>query len=373
MVNDITRWSDKIFLANGYLTEGIDPATKYLSLVYDKQLSVNEKVEEYIRLRKEEMGLIPTQPADKKVRDIAPEIDGIWGLPDKWLYSTTQTWMGVKPILKHLPDDIQSQYQVNTSPLNSYFTKGGGRISKDNAIIDIAGYALGKTSPETQGIIDFYTKELRNAPLSQWGIIFDRLENKKREMESLVDPAMADITAAKMAELPAKELLKIPSAWSGALAQINAAFDLDGESIFAKQLRGYKEYLADSKQKSLESNWRLFATQGIPSFVSLLNGGTEQDVWNDIITNRGWSPIQQTFVGDNKQSADQYAATFYAAFVKPVYDIMSSFPKDIQSQFAVWLDSPIVKKAIEMNRLRIGKGKEQEEEGTGSALPSGDR
>ena len=54
----MNNWATSMFMANGYLTKGIDPAARYLQLVYDKQLSANDKVAEYIRLRKEEMGQI---------------------------------------------------------------------------------------------------------------------------------------------------------------------------------------------------------------------------------------------------------------------------------------------------------------------------
>ena len=53
------QYMDKIRIVNGIsLSEHASQTDKYLQIVHDKQKSANEKLTEYIRLRREELGLV---------------------------------------------------------------------------------------------------------------------------------------------------------------------------------------------------------------------------------------------------------------------------------------------------------------------------
>ena len=121
----LENWAGTVFVANGYLTKGMDPAARYLQLVYDKQLSANDKVAEYIRLRKEEMGLTSKYNIDNDGKTVADVLGDKYTQMAGVSGSSIKEMVGVlEPTWRILPAWVSKQFFVSDLSTKGGFSSG---------------------------------------------------------------------------------------------------------------------------------------------------------------------------------------------------------------------------------------------------------
>lgn len=181
------KLNEKLFKTKGYMSEGISITDKYLQLAYDKQLDLNTKVSEYIRLRREELGLesdAVKNAGGKTLKEMSPDTaKNIEDLPWYWWLTPNQNSAGLKrafsPLGVSLLDFDQQTYDLYKKTLNNADTKT--RFALHGL------YSTAYDHPLAHSIIEEFTTMLRQNP-SDYVNIKNILNNRLLELSNKVKP-----------------------------------------------------------------------------------------------------------------------------------------------------------------------------------------
>lgn len=179
------KLNEKLFKTKGYMSEGISITDKYLQLAYDKQLDLNTKVSEYIRLRREELGLendAVKNASGKTLREMSPDIaKNIEDLPWYWWLTPNQNSAGLKRAFSslgvNLLDFDKKTYDLYKSTLANADTKTKFALH--------GLYSTAYDHPLAHSIIEEFTTMLKQNP-SDYENIKSLLENRLLQLSNQV-------------------------------------------------------------------------------------------------------------------------------------------------------------------------------------------
>ena len=357
-LNDLSKaydsWYEKVYSTKGYLSEGLSPTERYLKLVHDKQLSANEKVEEYIRLRRIQIGLeseAASAMEGKKINEVyKDEIKSITDHPwYSFLAGTAKLetiWEKSQEALNHLPANLKNQYELKTYSYNgqrsAHLLKNGLTYKSDDLTRDVIATNIGWGSPQSKEIIEEFSTAFKQSPLEEWGEVRKRLELRLSEYKSKVNPEYGNLPLDKMGELNSTEILSIPLAYEAFANRILQAFDFSGDNENAKALVSLQNLLKTPNEWTYEDQVRALANNGIGVFKNLdeniVSNFTE---WTRV---NGFDPETGKFVQYGSKTADYWAQQAHQVITGDIINFLSAFNEEFRKKFTI-LSSPFFQEA----------------------------
>lgn len=339
------KWYEKVYATKGYLSEGLSPSERYLKLVHDKQLSVNEKVEEYIRLRKEEMGLTSQALSDMNGKTIYESYKDIIDKKNNspwysFLLGDTNiaaAWENGQEPLKDLPDKIKKQYGYDSwtdydGGFHASITKNGNMYNSDKFVRDMFVATIGKDNPQAKEIIEEFKNAFLKAPIEEWSIIRNRLNNRLADYQSKVDYSYADLSLDKIGKLDSSKILNIPLAFESFYNKIMQAFDFSGNDENAIMLRSLETILKSTGKLSDEQQAKFLALSGVNYFDPVLYRTESMEQLNKRF---GFDSAKRAFVEYGANSAQGWAKDYYSNVVTHMIEILNSLGQDVKNRFTL--------------------------------------
>jgi TP901 family phage tail tape measure protein len=354
-------WHEKVYATKGYLSEGLSPTERYLKLVHDKQLSANEKVEEYIRLRRIQIGLESEAVSNlegKTVYDVHK--DKIDKLNDSPWYSfllgyvnTAKAWERDTTTLQFLPENIKQQYGFDslTDRRGNYYasiTKNGAIYKADDFTRDMFAATIGHDSPQSKEIIEEFTAAFKKAPFEEWDAVRERLFIRLSEYKAKVNPDYANLSLDKIGQLNTSEILSIPLAYESFANKILQAFDFNGDNENAKALASLHNLLKIPGEWSYEDQAKVLTNNGVAIFKNLTEGVVPNFTeWTRV---NGFDPETGKFVQYGSTTADDWAKQAHRMVTGDIINFLSAFNEEFREKFTI-LSSPFFKEAF----LQVGQ------------------
>ncbi|MDR1090965.1 MAG: phage tail tape measure protein [Prevotella sp.] len=348
-------WYEKVYATKGYLSEGLSPTERYLKLVHDKQLSANEKVEEYIRLRRIQIGLESEAVSNlegKTVYDVHKDM--IDKLKDSPWYSfligsgdIASAWDNGKTALNFLPQNIGKQYGYEDfvdldGQYHAYITKNGTTYKADKFTRDMFAATIGYDSHQAKEIIEEFNYAFKQAPLEKWNAVRERLAVRLAEYKAKINPNYASLSLDKTGELNASEILSIPLAYESFANRVLSAFDFNGEDENATALTSLQNLLKNPGEWSYEDQIKALTNNGVGAFKNLdeklVSNFTE---WTRV---NGFDPETGKFVQYSSKTADYWAVQAHQVITGDIINFLSAFNKEFREKFTL-LSTPFFQEA----------------------------
>jgi len=246
------NYMDSVRVMNGIsLSEHATMTDKYLQIVYDKQKSANEKLAEYIRLRREELGLVQAGINTQNTQTFQERLGKSFEkLKFGWLHEMG-LFVGHNEAMKVLKNDIASIRQMLPEgsaylPEITASLAPNGRAqyhfmgqTYSNSIEDVnkmSARALlfreGANPDEGSeaNLIkeEFNERFLRAANEKEieqvWGAFHKRID----ELKERINPIYAKLSMDELGKLPEKEWKTSPDYVNALIAQLEAQYGLNG-------------------------------------------------------------------------------------------------------------------------------------------------
>lgn len=355
------KWYEKVYATKGYLSEGLSPTEKYLKLVHDKQLSVNQKVDEYIRLRREQMGLeseAATELSGKTIGEAySPILDK---LKDKPWYSfllpgasnQASAWDNGQTALAYLPENIRKAYNYEsyTNPsgnVSDFITKNGNTYSAKNFTRDMFAATIGYDFPAAKDIIEEFTATLKKSPIEKWQDVYNILNARIQKYKDQVDPSYANLSLDEIKRMSANDILKIPMAFDSFNNRIQEAmFNYNGSNENARMLSALKDLLSNKGDWSIEQQAKFLKESGVGLF-SDRNGYTAgSEEWEKQF---GFDRKTNKFTDFGDKMSNKWAQDVSIA-MSHVAEVINTMSQDAIKKFTV-LSSPMAVAAWSQNQL----------------------
>ncbi|MDR1341515.1 MAG: phage tail tape measure protein [Prevotellaceae bacterium] len=333
------QWYEKVYETKGYLTEGLSPTERYLKLVHDKQLSVNEKVAEYNRLRKIEMGLTSEALASmegKTVGDVYSEETEAhpwfsFFTPNK---ETKALWESAHDKLLSFSKEVAKQYELKSYTSHQgvrsfYITKNGERYSNDDFRRDMASYGMGKDHLFVKETTEEYINLFRQHP-EQWEDIRKKLYGLLGEHRSNVKDEYNFLSLEQIADLPFSELIKVPRVYRMAQTAILKNFDFDNvisDNPVTKSLLAFKEIYNTPGNLSPKQQADFLYDSGVARMRGKNGAAAFSNAWYSEI---GFN-LQTKQWDDMKKAEEFYKTTFVHA-----REILAQSPKEFAKLFSIF-------------------------------------
>lgn len=340
------QWYEKVYATKGYLSEGLSPTERYLKLVHDKQLTVNEKVEEYIRLRREELGLTSQALNDLSGKTIKEAYSDIIKSRDKGSFwrafsgsaNTANEWQTHGIALSYLPKYLRDQYDLkewsHNGQASSEITKNGRHYSKDLFARDMFLSSIGYDSPIGKEFIEEFTKAFESSPANQWGEIRQRMEARLTEFRNKLNPNLENASLDEIYRLDTSKILTLPIAYETFANRVRSAFNFTNPgNENAKKLSSLQQILSAPGALTTTQQAELLSSYGVGSFADF----NDSESWY-----RKWGFDQKTgkFVGTTSTTADEAARKFYNEVVSGAVEVLNSLGSGIREKMTI-LSSPM--------------------------------
>ena len=218
----------------------MDPDARYLQLVYDKQLSANDEVAGYIRLRKEEMGLTSKYHIDNDGKTVADVLGDKYTQMAGVSGSSIKEMVGVlEPTWRILPAWVSKQFFVSDLSTKGGFSsgqwlsptekidiyKGVKAISGNQALSETMQYIAGVDNPVIDEFVSKYMGQYYSSPLSEWDSISSRVAAGIESFDNNVNTKYNDLSFEGFGKLPADQLITVPKVCETARIKLLDIFD----------------------------------------------------------------------------------------------------------------------------------------------------
>lgn len=355
------KWYEKVYATKGYLSEGLSPTEKYLKLVHDKQLSVNQKVDEYIKLRREQMGLESEAATDLSGKTIgeaySPILDEIKKKP--W-YSfllpgasnQASAWDNGQTALAFLPENIRKAYKYEsyTNPfgnVSDFITKDGNTYSAKNFTRDMFAATIGYDFPAAKDIIEEFTATLKKSPIEKWQDVYNILNARIQKYKDQVDPSYANLSLDEIKKLSANDILKIPLAFNSFNNRIQEAmFNYNGKNENARMLSALRDLLSNKGEWSIEQQAKFLKESGVGLFGDRNGYTAGSEEWEKQF---GFDRKTNKFIDFGDKMSNKWAQDVSIA-MSHVAEVINTMSQDAIKKFTV-LSSPMAVAAWSQNQL----------------------
>lgn len=247
-----SQYMDNMRIVNGIsLSDHATQTDKYLSIVYDKQKSANEKLAEYIRLRREELGLMKSGIDQQNTSSFKEQFSGDF---DKLVFSNWRSLtLGLgeytamqtlresisqaanmlpdnSPYRPVLEDSISSTDQVKYTLFGTTYNNNIGDINRMAArtLLFTQGARTDEGSEANLIKEEFNERFLRAANEKEieqvWGAFHKRID----ELKERINPIYAKLSMDELGKLPEKEWKTSPDYVNALIAQLEAQYGLNG-------------------------------------------------------------------------------------------------------------------------------------------------
>lgn len=229
------------------MSEHATQTDKYLRIVYDKQSSVNQKLQEYIKLRREELGLASSGIDEKNTQTFEEQYSELW---DKFHFSNwRKVTLGIgaadaastaeklaKEAINMLPESspyrpsIQSEFVGNSGLLqmkylgHTYYNNSVNDMNRMNAATLLFSQGANTAEgSEVQSIVgEFNERFLKVTNEKEWNQVYSALLERIEQIRSRMDMSLDNITMAQLGHLTESQWKNAPAYIQGVIGQVMA-------------------------------------------------------------------------------------------------------------------------------------------------------
>lgn len=229
------------------MSEHATQTDKYLRIVYDKQSSVNQKLQEYIKLRREELGLASSGIDEKNTQTFEEQFPELW---DKFHFSNwRKATLGLgaadaavtaeklaQDAAKMLPESspyrpsIQSEFVGDSGLLqmkylgHTYYNNSVNDMNRMNAATLLFSQGANTAEgSEVQSIVgEFNERFLKVTNEKEWNQAYAALLDRIEQIKSRMDMSLDNITMAQLGHLTESQWKNAPAYIQGVIGQVMA-------------------------------------------------------------------------------------------------------------------------------------------------------
>ena len=341
-------------------------ADKYLSIVYNKQLDVNEAIGAHVELMKEQLGLMqqaekeanqdPFSKTHKTIFDNANKAFGFWATNNEARNAALSTIYNPDGTPDWAMAVMPQQNISNSGSFTSYlfngidFGRGNLRTYQAIAAARLL-YGLGRDTSEgtelAKTINDFRSRFLKSASVSDFNAVISQLNAFTHEKDANVIPGSAGWTMAAIGDNSLADNQRgyhYVSAFNKTLHQQfawenpqTAAANLMATWVKMLQSHDANKTISDELAKTflLQSGIDIFNADRYGEFASdkfLENFGFKNGQWGSITVKMNGQDVQLT--------AEQARQTFLS-FHQKIIDTVNQLHPSIRPYFESYINNPV--------------------------------
>lgn len=347
------------------MSEHATQTDKYLRIVYDKQSSVNQKLQEYIKLRREELGLASSGIDEKNTQTFEEQFPELW---DKFHFSNwRKATLGLgaanaavtaeklaQDAAKMLPESspyrpsIQSEFVGDSGLLqmkylgHTYYNNSVNDMNRMNAATLLFSQGANTAEgSEVQSIVgEFNERFLKVTNKKEWNQVYAALLDRIEQIKSRMDMSLDNITMAQLGHLTESQWKNAPAYIQGVIGQVMAQLNYQNldtaNSNMLANARGLILKYAAGMIPTPQEIQTMLQSMGIEAF-NPANGlvyGNNATWWNQW----GYAP-KNGFQGTNNMEPDAAKQNVLGIYTHAQQQIGKFDPK-VQGLFGPLLGLP---------------------------------
>ena len=341
-------------------------ADKYLSIVYNKQLDVNEAIGAHVELMKEQLGLMqqaekeanqdPFSKTHKTIFDNANKAFGFWATDNEARNAALSTiykpdgtpdWaMAVTP-----QQNISSSGSFTSYLFNGIdFGRGNLRTYQAIAAARLL-YGLGRDTSEgtelAKTINDFRSRFLKSASVSDFSAVISQLNAFTREKAANVIPGSAGWTMAAIGDNSLADNQRGYHYVSAFNQTLHQQFEWDNPQTAAANLMATWVKMLQSHDANKTISDELAKTFLLQSGIDIFNAdrygefASDKFLENFGFKNGQWGSITVKMNGQDVQLTAEQARQTFLSFHQKIIDTVNQLHPSIRPYFESYINNPV--------------------------------
>ena len=341
-------------------------ADKYLSIVYNKQLDVNEAIGAHVELMKEQLGLMqqaekeanqdPFSKTHKTIFDNANKAFGFWATDNEARNAALSTiykpdgtpdWaMAVTP-----QQNISSSGSFTSYLFNGIdFGRGNLRTYQAIAAARLL-YGLGRDTSEgtelAKTINDFRSRFLKSASVSDFSAVISQLNAFTREKAANVIPGSAGWTMAAIDDNSLADNQRGYHYVSAFNKTLHQQFEWDNPQTAAANLMATWVKMLQSHDANKTISDELAKTFLLQSGIDIFNAdrygefASDKFLENFGFKNGQWGSITVKMNGQDVQLTAEQARQTFLSFHQKIIDTVNQLHPSIRPYFESYINNPV--------------------------------
>lgn len=341
-------------------------ADKYLSIVYNKQLDVNEAIGAHVELMKEQLGLMqqaekeanqdPFSKTHKTIFDNANKAFGFWATDNEARNAALSTiykpdgtpdWaMAVTP-----QQNISSSGSFTSYLFNGIdFGRGNLRTYQAIAAARLL-YGLGRDTSEgtelAKTINDFRSRFLKSASVSDFSAVISQLNAFTREKAANVIPGSAGWTMAAIGDNSLADNQRGYHYVSAFNKTLHQQFEWDNPQTAAANLMATWVKMLQSHDANKTISDELAKTFLLQSGIDIFNAdrygefASDKFLENFGFKNGQWGSITVKMNGQDVQLTAEQARQTFLSFHQKIIDTVNQLHPSIRPYFESYINNPV--------------------------------
>lgn len=341
-------------------------ADKYLSIVYNKQLDVNEAIGAHVELMKEQLGLMqqaekeanqdPFSKTHKTIFDNANKAFGFWATDNEARNAALSTIY--KP--DGTPDwamAVTPQQNIsNSGSFTSYLFNGidfgRGNLRTYQAIVAARLlYGLGRDTSEgtelAKTINDFRSRFLKSASVSDFNAVISQLNAFTHEKDANVIPGSAGWTMAAIGDNSLADNQRGYHYVSAFNKTLHQQFAWDNPQTAAANLMATWVKMLQSHDANKTISDELAKTFLLQSGIDIFNAdrygefASDKFLENFGFKNGQWGSITVKMNGQDVQLTAEQARQTFLSFHQKIIDTVNQLHPSIRPYFESYINNPV--------------------------------
>ena len=341
-------------------------ADKYLSIVYNQQLDVNEAIGAHVELMKEQLGLMqqaekeanqdPFSKTHKTIFDNANKAFGFWATDNEARNAALSTiykpdgtpdWaMAVTP-----QQNISSSGSFTSYLFNGIdFGRGNLRTYQAIAAARLL-YGLGRDTSEgtelAKTINDFRSRFLKSASVSDFSAVISQLNAFTREKAANVIPGSAGWTMAAIDDNSLADNQRGYHYVSAFNKTLHQQFEWDNPQTAAANLMATWVKMLQSHDANKTISDELAKTFLLQSGIDIFNAdrygefASDKFLENFGFKNGQWGSITVKMNGQDVQLTAEQARQTFLSFHQKIIDTVNQLHPSIRPYFESYINNPV--------------------------------
>lgn len=342
-------------------------ADKYLSIVYNKQLDVNEAISAHVELMKEQLGLMqqaekeanqdPFSKTHKTIFDNANKAFGFWATDNEarnaalsTIYKTDGTPDWEMQVVEQANWDKNGNIYTSHRFNGVDFGLGTNRSFQQIAASRLL-YGLGRDTSEgtelAKTINDFRSRFLKSASVSDFGAVISQLNAFTREKAVNVIPGSAYWTMATIGDNSLADNQRGYHYVSAFNKTLHQQFAWDNPQTAAANLMATWVKMLQSHDANKTISDELAKTFLLQSGIDIFNAdrygefASDKFLENFGFKNGQWGSITVKMNGQDVQLTAEQARQTFLSFHQKIIDTVNQLHPSIRPYFESYINNPV--------------------------------
>ena len=341
-------------------------ADKYLSIVYNKQLDVNEAIGAHVELMKEQLGLMqqaekeanqdPFSKTHKTIFDNANKAFGFWATDNEARNAALSTIYNPDGTPDWAMAVTPQQNISNSGSFTSYlfngidFGRGNLRTYQAIAAARLL-YGLGRDTSEgtelAKTINDFRSRFLKSASVSDFNAVISQLNAFTHEKDANVIPGSAGWTMAAIGDNSLADNQRGYHYVSAFNKTLHQQFAWDNPQTAAANLMATWVKMLQSHDANKTISDELAKTFLLQSGIDIFNAdrygefASDKFLENFGFKNGQWGSITVKMNGQDVQLTAEQARQTFLSFHQKIIDTVNQLHPSIRPYFESYINNPV--------------------------------